>query len=397
MLDLDMVKVLQQSNLLSCKLSELMPGGFSVATDITCQKIIHNPVAARFLRIQDWGNFSPLQFPLVKILQNGKLLLTEELPIVRSAWYGDEITGFELEYVWQDGVSKIAIVSTSPLRDETGVIIGAIATSEEVTEPIHMYRNSNSHGLSLQELVDDRTTELKHEVEKRKRIEHEVAKLERLNVIGQLAAGLAHEVRNPMTTIRGFLQLLQNKPDLLTYKSYFDLMIEELDRTNLLMSDFLSLAKNKPAELKRQCLNTLLGNLFPLLLAHAYSQGKKCSFEPGDLADLGIDTNEITQLVLNLARNGLEAMDKDGCLKIRTFMDGQNIVLSVRDEGKGISTEHLSKLGTPFFTTKESGTGLGLPMCYSIADRHNAKIEVKTGLNGTTFLVRFPQTTLEGI
>ena len=168
-------------------------------------------------------------------------------------------------------------------------------------------------------------------------------------------------------------------------------MIEELDRTNTIITDFLSLAKNKPTKLKRQCLNKLLANLFPLLLADAYTQGKKCIFEPGDLADLDIDTNEITQMVLNFARNGLEAMPKDGCLTINTFMEGQNIVLSFKDEGTGINPEHLSKLGTPFFTTKESGTGLGLPMCYSIANRHNALIEVKTGPDGTTFLVRFPQ------
>ena len=245
--------------------------------------------------------------------------------------------------------------------------------------------------LNLQGMVNDKTKELKQEAEKRERIEYEVAKLERLNVIGQLAAGLGHEVRNPMTTIRGFLQMLQNKTDLITYKSYFDLMIEELDRTNSIITDFLSLAKNKPTKLKRQCLNKLLANLFPLLLADAYSQGKKCVFEPGDLDDLDIDTNEITQLVLNFARNGLEAMSADGCLTINTFMDGQNIVLSVRDEGTGINTEHISKLGTPFFTTKESGTGLGLAMCYSIAERHNALIEVKSGPDGTTFLVRFPQ------
>ena len=245
--------------------------------------------------------------------------------------------------------------------------------------------------LILRGMVDDRTRELKQEVEKREHIEHEVAKLERLNVIGQLAAGLGHEVRNPMTTIRGFLQMLQNKTDLLTYKSYFDLMIEELDRTNSIITDFLSLTRNKPTELKRQCLNKLLANLFPLLLADAYSQNKKCIFEPGDLAELDIDPNEITQLVLNLARNGLEAMPLDGCLTINTFMEGQNIVLSIRDEGTGINSEHISKLGTPFFTTKESGTGLGLSMCYSIADRHNALIEVKSGPDGTTFLVRFPQ------
>lgn len=244
---------------------------------------------------------------------------------------------------------------------------------------------------SIQGMLDHRTKQLKHEVEKRERIEREVAKLERLNVIGQLAAGLAHEVRNPMTTIRGFLQLLQNKTELHTYKSYFDLMIDELDRTNAIITDFLAIAKNKPTELKRQSLNKLLTNLFPLLLADAYYQGKKCTFEPGVLVDLDIDTNEITQLVLNFARNGLEAMPSQGCLTINTLMDGQNVVLAVRDEGTGINTENISKLGTPFFTTKEGGTGMGLPMCYSIADRHNALIEVQTSPAGTTFLVRFPK------
>lgn len=186
--------------------------------------------------------------------------------------------------------------------------------------------------------------------------------------------------------------MLQTKADLLTYKSYFDLMIEELDRTNSIITDFLSLAKSKPTELKRQCLNTLLANLFPLILADAYTQVKKCIFEPGDIDDLDIGTNEITQLVLNFVRNGLEAMPPDGCLTIKTFMEGQNIVLSVRDEGTGINPEHISKLGTPFFSTKENGTGLGLPMCYNIAYRHNAQIEVETSSNGTTFLVRFPTT-----
>lgn len=244
--------------------------------------------------------------------------------------------------------------------------------------------------LKLREIIEDKTRELEHEIEKRERIEHEVAKLERFNIIGQMAAGLGHEVRNPMTTIRGFLQMLQNKKDLLTYKDYFDLMIEELDRTNSIITGFLSLAKSKPTELKRQCLNKLLENLFPLLLADAYSQDKNCLFNPGDLVELDIDSNEITQLVLNLARNGLEAMPEDGCLTIYTYMDEQNIVLSVSDEGTGINTEYISKLGTPFFTTKENGTGLGLPMCYSIAHRHNALIEVNSGPDGTTFLVRFP-------
>jgi signal transduction histidine kinase len=143
--------------------------------------------------------------------------------------------------------------------------------------------------------------------------------------------------------------------------------------------------------LKRKSLNKLLASLFPLLRADAYSKGKKCIFEPGNIVDLDIDTHGMTQLVLNFAHNGLEAMPLNGSLTISTFMDGQNAVLSIEDEGTDIKTEDLSKLGTPFFTTKEGGTGMGLPICYSIAARHNALIEVKIGPDGTTFLVKFPQ------
>ncbi len=98
---------------------------------------------------------------------------------------------------------------------------------------------------------------------------------------------------------------------------------------------------------------------------------------------------EIRQLILNLCRNGLEAMKADGCLTLKTYKDGQNVVLSVRDEGIGIPIENLDMLGKPFFTTKDNGTGLGLANCYNIATRHKAKIDINTGLNGTTFFVTF--------
>ncbi|WP_050809793.1 ATP-binding protein [Desulfosporosinus sp. OT] len=392
MLD-SVVRVLKQSNMLSYKLPELMPGGFFVATDVTCREIVHNPVSARFYRIEAWKSLSSSSSPppQFKVYRDGRLVKPEELPIQRATWLGEEVTGEEYELIWPDGISKVGIFNASPLRNDSGEIIGSICTFDDVTQIVHMKRELNAHRLHLQRMVEERTEELKREFEKRETMEREVAKLERLNVIGQLAAGLGHEVRNPLTTIRGFLQMLQSKTDLHTYKGHFDLMIEELDRTNSIITDFLSLAKNKPTELKRQCLNKLLANLFPLLEADAYTQGKKCVFEPGDLPNLDINTNEIIQLVLNFARNGLEAMPLDGCLTINTFMEGQNIVLSFKDEGTGIKLEDVLKLGISFFTTKENGTGLGLPMCYSIADRHNAQIELTTGPDGTTFFVRFPK------
>jgi signal transduction histidine kinase len=116
---------------------------------------------------------------------------------------------------------------------------------------------------------------------------------------------------------------------------------------------------------------------------------KHVVFNLGVVQELLLDEKEIRQLILNLVRNGLEAMPVGKKLTISTYMEKGEVVLAVQDEGGGIGSEMLDKLGTPFFTTKEYGTGLGLAVCYSIAARHNAWIEVDTGPGGTTFYVRF--------
>ena len=103
-----------------------------------------------------------------------------------------------------------------------------------------------------------------------------------------------------------------------------------------------------------------------------------------------LNVNEITQLVLNLARNGLEAMLERGCLQIKSYVEDGKVVLSIADEGCGIPPENLRKLGTPFFTTKDSGTGLGLATCYNIVESHNAKMSMDSSYRGTTFFIFFP-------
>ena len=229
------------------------------------------------------------------------------------------------------------------------------------------------------------------DISERKMFEKEMARLDRLNLVGQMAAGIGHEVRNPMTTVRGFLQLLGDKEEFKQSKDYFELMIEELDRANSIITEFLSLAKNKAVDLKPFNLNKLIENLLPLIQADAMLNDKEIKMELQDTVVLPLDEKEIRQLILNLVRNGLEAMSGSGKLTIKTFMDGEEAVLAVEDEGSGIKTEDLEKIGTPFFTTKENGTGLGLPTCYSIAARHNAVIHIDTGLSGTTFFVQFKQ------
>ncbi len=219
--------------------------------------------------------------------------------------------------------------------------------------------------------------------------QNEIARLDRLHLVGEMSAGLGHEIRNPMTTVRGFIQYLSGKDRYAQDKEYMDLMINELDNANSIITEFISLAKNKAVEKKRHCLNKRIKTILPLLQADAMKQEKSIEMELSDIPNITIDINEITQLLVNLVRNGLEAMSSGGLLTIKTFNDDGGVVLAVQDHGTGIAPEVLDKIGTPFFTTKDNGTGLGLAVCYSIAQRHNAKLDIETGATGTTFYVRF--------
>ncbi|OPY58199.1 MAG: Sporulation kinase E [Pelotomaculum sp. PtaU1.Bin035] len=254
------------------------------------------------------------------------------------------------DYYWESA-------TISPFRNQDGAITHYLKVAEDITE--------------------------------RKRVEKEMKRLDRLHLVGEMAAGIGHEVRNPMTTVRGLLQLLEKKEELFQHKQYYNLMIEELDRANSIITEFLSLAKNKAADLKVQNLNPVLEALSPLIMASATNSDMFIQLELEDIPDIPLDEKEMRQLILNLVRNGMEAMSPGGILAIRTFLDGEDVVMAVRDQGEGIGPDVLEKLGTPFFTTKDNGTGLGLSVCYSIAARHDATIKVKTSSEGTVFSVVF--------
>jgi len=227
------------------------------------------------------------------------------------------------------------------------------------------------------------------DITEQKRTQKEMAKLDRLNLVGQLAAGIAHEIRNPMTTVRGYLQLLGSKPEYSTQKSTFELMISEVDRANAIITEFLSLAQTKTTELKSQNLNDILNNLYPLLEADTFTQNKQIHFISDEIPDLDLNAKEISQLILNLTRNGLEAMQERGSLTIKSYVVDSKVVLEIKDEGCGIPPEYINKLGTPFFTTKDTGTGLGLASCYKIVESHNATVRIDSSSSGTTFFILF--------
>ena len=255
-------------------------------------------------------------------------------------------------------VGKEWLVRGMPLTDEeTGEITGAVISLTDITERENLLR--------------------------------EMGRLERLKVIGEMAASVAHEIRNPMTVVRGNLQIMAMKAE---NKDRYNLLIGELDRSNDIIEDFLSLARNRTVPKALCSLNKIVSRLHPLLYADAVKNG--CVLEldlATELPDLLISEKEVRQLILNLWRNANDSMLSNGRLILRTQRGKEFVDLQVQDTGCGIPVDCVNKVIEPFYTTKSNGTGLGLAICQSIADQHDAnlKIESSEGV-GTTITIRFP-------
>ncbi|KUG03636.1 sporulation kinase [hydrocarbon metagenome] len=262
-----------------------------------------------------------------------------------------------IRYRRKDGSALWAIVSVQPIVDDSDKYLGSLGMVTDISE--------------------------------NKRLEMEMAHLDQLNLVGEIAAGIGHEIRNPMTAVRGFLQILGEDEKYLQDKEHFNLMIEELDRANSIITEFLSLAKNRVLKREAGDLNDIVAAILPLIQAEAIVQDKHIDVNLKTIPDLLLDEREIRQLILNLVRNGLDAMQPGGILTINTFTRNNEVVLAIKDQGGGLDENIINKLGTPFLTTKENGTGLGLPVCYSIAARHNARITLRTSPSGTSFWVIF--------
>ncbi|WP_434401773.1 ATP-binding protein [Planococcus sp. 11815] len=229
------------------------------------------------------------------------------------------------------------------------------------------------------------------DIKEKKKYEKELKRLANMDLIGQMAAGISHEIRNPMTTVRGFLQLMLSNEQLEPHASHFNLMIGELDRANAIITEFLSVGNTQTSDMKMMSLNTILEDISPLIKIDTSNQNKQIRIYTQEVPELMLNHNEIRQLIINLYRNGLEAMGEGQTLTIGTYPENENfVVLAVQDQGSGIDPAIIEKIGTPFYTTKDEGTGLGLGICYAVAARHNATITIETGPEGTIFFTKFP-------
>ncbi|WP_428910422.1 ATP-binding protein [Niallia sp. Krafla_26] len=212
--------------------------------------------------------------------------------------------------------------------------------------------------------------------------------LDRLAAVGQIAAGIAHEVRNPLTAVKGFLDLLKEENP----HDYIDIAVEELERALLTMQNLLNVSKPDLDE-ERFSLISLTAELESILYLfqnQTYHVTIEKYFRDTQIKIYG-KRNQLKKALFNLIKNAFEAMPEKGTLTVKHYRTEGKIIVSIEDTGIGIPKEKLNLLGTPFFTSKETGTGMGLTQVFSTVYDHQGKLQVDSVVGkGTQFLIEFP-------
>ncbi|CAM3305140.1 ATP-binding protein [Paenibacillus lupini] len=285
---------------------------------------------------------------LLDLIEKGNMILN-----------GGQVTDYEIVLYDKCFLPVEVSITLSGIRDEQGQIIAYASIIRDIAE--------------------------------RKRTEEYLRRSEKLSVVGQLAAGVAHEVRNPLTTLRGFVQLLQKDGKL--DKSYLNIMLSELDRINLIVSEFLVFAKPQADRYKEVDLYTIMNEIVVLLDSEAniHNIQMKTCLEPG-VPPLRCESNQLKQVLVNVMKNGMEAMPDGGELSLELVRETENMILiRITDQGIGIPEDDLARLGEPFFTRKAEGNGLGLMISQQIIQHHKGNIQYSSKLgSGTCVEIRIP-------
>jgi signal transduction histidine kinase len=219
----------------------------------------------------------------------------------------------------------------------------------------------------------------------------ELRQKEKLAVIGQMAAGIGHEIRNPLSALKGFTQLQQERNP--NSNDFYPIMIQEIDRINSIVNDLMYLGKPKEIKFDKVNIEEIIAYTLSITQQQAERQGVMVQTKvAGPLPPLDCDSLQLKQVFINLIKNAIESMPDGGKIKINVKVsEGTTMLISIQDEGCGIDEVSIPNLGDPFFTTKKDGTGLGLMVTNQIIKDHKGKINIESSLSkGTKVYVTLP-------
>ncbi|TLS37941.1 MHYT domain-containing protein [Pseudalkalibacillus caeni] len=213
-----------------------------------------------------------------------------------------------------------------------------------------------------------------------------IRRSEKLTAVGELAAGVAHEIRNPLTSLKGFTSILHSSSEDKKNKEFLEIMLSEIDRINFIVSEFMMLAKPDKKNFQTQNLISILQHVIALLGTQAIMKNIRLipEYEVNQI-QVDCEENQLKQVFVNVIKNAIEAMEGGGKVQVKVNLHDQNRVkISIIDHGTGIPKDKLDKVGQPFFTLKESGTGLGLMVSFKIIQNHNGIMQIESKENKGT-------------
>jgi signal transduction histidine kinase len=215
----------------------------------------------------------------------------------------------------------------------------------------------------------------------------ELIKSEKLAIIGELASRMAHDLRNPLSTIKNVVELMENKQKLRIEEKiiYYGKLHRAIDRISHQVDDVLEYGKASQLQLQSANITSMIKQI---VVDNNFSKDIKINIDNVDLR-LNVDVRKIEAVITNLLINASQAIDNKGVINVRLLDNGSNAIFAVEDSGPGIAPQNVSKVFDPLFTTKQTGTGLGLSICKKIVEQHGGNISVKN--NPTTFIVRLPK------
>ena len=224
------------------------------------------------------------------------------------------------------------------------------------------------------------------------RLQAQVKEQSYLTELGQMSASIAHEIRNPLTALKGFMELIKSEAPV-SQENYFSIMDQEFERLDSILSELLFLSKPRSMNVEKVDLVELAKEAIDFMQFEALMHQVILQLEVDETLSHVVLGNEgrLKQMLINLVKNAIQAMDKQGSISIRLHATSNYVQLCVQDEGVGMNKEAYNNLFKPFFTTKDQGTGLGLPLVKKIMDDMNGTVEVESMPNiGTTFILTFP-------
>lgn len=241
-------------------------------------------------------------------------------------------------------------------------------------------------------LIDKKTKlfiSLSKDITDKKEAEEMLIRSEKMSIAGQLAAGVAHEIRNPLTSLKGFVQLLQAGID--RKDEYYNIMIDEIEKIDAISSELLFIAKPMTDDRKDESVSEMVCDVITLLNTQAKVYNIELILQIETEQTIFCDRTQLKQVLINLLKNAIEEMPNGGIITIRVTTDSRYCCISVVDQGPGIPENLLHKLKEPFFTTKKDGTGLGLMISNKIIENHNGRLDIiQNPDKGSTFSISLP-------